>query len=177
MPTEGEELASRLNNNDSRNELLLSTSAEDLNPASPPYASTSTLNRQRKPDGLYADYPPSPPYRSQTSLKMQHMGSLGDRDEKDRIVDLNDDDDGASSSNYHNKGPSVHYKEGMTTPGYHYDHTRPPSLAPTDDEGSDSEDYDWSDEGDLGEQEAKFEQRMGFKQKRKGWGFKRLVAL
>lgn len=176
MPTGGEELASRLrptptNDNDSRNQLLLSTSAEDLNPASPPYASTSTLNRQRKPDGLYASYPPSPPYRSQTSLKMQAMVSPGDRDEKDHAVDLNDDS--GSSSHYHNKGPSVHYGEGITTPGYHYDHTRPPSLAPTDDEGSDSEDYNWSDEGDLDEHEAKLQQKMGFKPKRKGWGFKR----
>ena len=39
-----------------------------------------------------------------------------------------------------------------------------------------SEDYDWSDEEDLVDEEAKFEKKMGVKTKREGWGFKRFVS-
>lgn len=49
----------------------------------------------------------------------------------------------------------------------------PPSLAGTDEEYED-DDYDWSGEEDLVDEEAKFEHRMGVKRERKGWGFKRL---
>ncbi|KAK7054887.1 hypothetical protein VNI00_003350 [Paramarasmius palmivorus] len=48
----------------------------------------------------------------------------------------------------------------------------PPSTTGTDEEENES-DFDWSGEEDLGDEEAKFEQRMGVAQKRKGWGFKR----
>ncbi|KAJ3760988.1 Mechanosensitive ion channel-domain-containing protein [Lentinula raphanica] len=50
------------------------------------------------------------------------------------------------------------------------------SLAGTDDE-EDESDYDWSGEDDLVDEEAKFEQQMGVKPKRTGWGFKRIITL
>lgn len=48
-----------------------------------------------------------------------------------------------------------------------------PSAAGTDDEYEEDSDYDWSGEEDLVDEEAKFEEQMGKKPKRKGWGFKR----
>jgi len=48
------------------------------------------------------------------------------------------------------------------------------SIADTDD-GEDDEDYDWSTDEDLIDQEAKFEQQMGMKKRRKGWGPRRYV--
>lgn len=53
----------------------------------------------------------------------------------------------------------------------------PPSVATTDDEGDeDDEFYDWSDEEDLVDEEAKFENKMGTTdKKKKTWGPKRWV--
>ena len=48
-----------------------------------------------------------------------------------------------------------------------------PSAAGTDEEYEEDSDYDWSGEEDLVDEEAKFEEQMGKKAKRKGWGFKR----
>ena len=53
--------------------------------------------------------------------------------------------------------------------------SRAASLAGTDDENDGDEDYDWSDEEDLIDEEAKFEKHMGVKVGKKGWGFKRYV--
>ncbi|KAG6918222.1 hypothetical protein DXG01_015815 [Tephrocybe rancida] len=90
------------------------------------------------------------------------------------------------SSNDANKPrPTVHYTDdhgNITTPAPAYVRTdtfdgmssRASSIA-TDDE--DSEDYDWSGEEDLVEEEAKFEERMGVsKPKSKGWGIKRTIT-
>jgi hypothetical protein len=54
-------------------------------------------------------------------------------------------------------------------------HSRASSVAGTDDE-DDGSDYDWSGEDDLIDEETKFEERMGIKQKKKGWGPKRFVT-
>ncbi|KAJ7579082.1 Mechanosensitive ion channel-domain-containing protein [Mycena floridula] len=77
--------------------------------------------------------------------------------------------------------PSIHYDQAVNAAPTNYHPTgfdtpsRPASLAGTDDELED--DFDWSGEEDLVDEEAKFEQRMGIKQKRKGWGFKRILTL
>lgn len=54
------------------------------------------------------------------------------------------------------------------------DNSRPSSVAGTDDEESD--DYDWSDEEDLVDEEAKFEQKMGKPDKRERHCFKRCLS-
>ncbi|KAF8897125.1 Mechanosensitive ion channel-domain-containing protein [Infundibulicybe gibba] len=82
--------------------------------------------------------------------------------------------------------PTVHYQDSPThpaAPAYHarYDSgdllsSRPPSIAGTDDE-DEPEDYDWSGEEDLVDEEAKFEERMGVKQKPQGWGPKRILTI
>ena len=48
-----------------------------------------------------------------------------------------------------------------------------PSVAGTDEE--DSDDYDWSDEDDLVDEEAKFEQKIGKTDKRRRHWFKRYL--
>ncbi|KAJ7087215.1 Mechanosensitive ion channel-domain-containing protein [Mycena belliarum] len=72
---------------------------------------------------------------------------------------------------------TVHYPADVHR--QHGHHSAPQSAASsvvgTDDE--EDADYDWSGEDDLVDEEAKFEERMGNKKKRTGWGFKRIVTL
>ncbi|KAJ7124777.1 Mechanosensitive ion channel-domain-containing protein [Mycena crocata] len=77
---------------------------------------------------------------------------------------------------------SVHYPADIAVPRHTEDHeyhsapgSAASSIAGTDDEGDN--DYDWSGEEDLVDEEAKFEERMGNKQKRTGWGPKRILTL
>ena len=72
----------------------------------------------------------------------------------------------------------VHYPSDLDLPPVH----RPaiirvdsdaPSVAGTDEEYEEDSDYDWSGEEDLVDEETKFEEQMGKKPKRKGWGPKR----
>ncbi|KAF9452011.1 hypothetical protein P691DRAFT_661968 [Macrolepiota fuliginosa MF-IS2] len=56
-----------------------------------------------------------------------------------------------------------------------YASTRASSFAGPEDD--DSEDYDWSGEEDLVDEELKFEKQMGVRPKSEGWGPKRIVAL
>ncbi|KAF8211527.1 Mechanosensitive ion channel-domain-containing protein [Mycena galopus ATCC 62051] len=78
------------------------------------------------------------------------------------------------------KTRSVHYPADIvppphiTDPDHHSVHSAPSSVAGTDDEGE--EEYDWSDEDDLVDQEAKFEERMGNAPKKTGWSFKRFLT-
>lgn len=51
--------------------------------------------------------------------------------------------------------------------------SHPPSIAGTDDE--DYDDYDWSDEEDLVDEEAKFEQKMGKTDKLERHWFRRYL--
>ncbi|RDB20512.1 Mechanosensitive ion channel protein 9 [Hypsizygus marmoreus] len=163
---------------------FLSTSSEDLHVSSPPYrpvASSSHLNLL--PEGL----PPSPAYASTTRVHEMPDERAGFRH---IIKTLDDDDPDPRPDGYDTKSsrPTVHYPDTVNrgvgpAPGYYrtdstdFMSSRPSSIAPTEDE--DSDDYDWSGEEDLVDEEAKFEERMrgGGKTKRKGWGFKRIVTL
>ena len=108
----------------------------------------------------------TPPYRSRTNL--------GEGDEKPANSPASGD--GLLDEKVPQKG--VHYPSDLETPTIH----RPaiirvdsdaPSVAGTDDEFEEDSDYDWSGEEDLVDEEAKFEEHMGKKPKRKGWGSKR----
>lgn len=149
---------------------FLSTSSEDLRAASPPYrreASSSNLHSTLEvPEGVYA-YPPSPAYHSSVDMSEPPP----EVDEKVPIDDVK-------------AKPTVHYVDSNTarpaglvqaSSSRFQDEvsSRPPSIAGTDDE-EEEEVYDWSGEEDLVDEEAKFEERMGKKQKNKTWGFKRL---
>ncbi|KAI0028303.1 Mechanosensitive ion channel-domain-containing protein, partial [Vararia minispora EC-137] len=98
----------------------------------------------------------------------------------------------------HKQKPSVHYPDDIATPTYRYaSHgsdiptfdtenpmgpsgrklERQNSIATDDgDDDEDHNDYDWSADEDLGEEEAKFEQRMGKNTRPKGW-FRRLLSM
>ncbi|KAI0260914.1 Mechanosensitive ion channel-domain-containing protein [Gloeopeniophorella convolvens] len=147
--------------------------SDDFQPAlpSPPYkkfASSSNL--------VLEDYPSqTPPYRSNTDLHLM--------DEKHR------DDDSDHNDSKATPRPTVHYHEDVrapatpprlgsespSRPGFGF-HSRQSSLAGTDDEDDESEDYDWSGEEDLVDEEAKYEQKMGVARKRTS-GFRHILSL
>ena len=108
----------------------------------------------------------TPPYRSRINLSERDERPADSPTPEDRIFD--------------EKAPlkGVHYPSDLTSPPVH----RPamiridsdaPSVAGTDEENEEDSDYDWSGEEDLVDEEAKFEEQMGKKPKRKGWGPKR----
>ncbi|EIW82487.1 hypothetical protein CONPUDRAFT_54256 [Coniophora puteana RWD-64-598 SS2] len=73
--------------------------------------------------------------------------------------------------------PTVHYPDqlaGDPSPGLYFNsppaHSRAPSLAGTDDEDFEQDDFDWSGDEELEEEEAKFEKRAGVKVYRRRWG-------
>ncbi|KAF5388099.1 hypothetical protein D9615_000037 [Tricholomella constricta] len=149
---------------------LLSTSTEELTISSPPYrliASTSNLHEELQSPAYYAP------------VKVPDMSNEKKATVTDELESPLSDLDTTKSR------PTVHYVDGQNrtippAPGYTRTDSadalssRASSIA-TDDE--DSEDYDWSGEEDLVDEEAKFEERMGIKAKRKGWGIKRLITL
>ncbi|KAJ3841228.1 Mechanosensitive ion channel-domain-containing protein [Lentinula raphanica] len=183
----------------------LSTSSlddHDHDVASPPYrpeASTTSLTGQElllNPNHPYSHYPPSPAYRSQPNMSDEvHLEgdrhATGDakwegelRDTKHKVhypesIDLEPipvvSGDVSPAANRANMKleeiPSRDFnRSGTNSPADAI------SLAGTDDE-EDESDYDWSGEDDLVDEEAKFEQQMGVKPKRTGWGFKRIITL
>ena len=97
----------------------------------------------------------------------------------------------SSDSQLDEKHADDHPSKGKHTAAVHYvDMDEPPrlnrfdtfptasrasSIAGTDDEDSD-DDYDWSGEEDLVDEEAKFEQAMGVKKKQRGWGCARCAV-
>ena len=92
------------------------------------------------------------------------------------MADAEEFDESSGSSPLERKQPTVHYPEEVKAPPATYFpeemHSRPVSIAATDDEYGD-DNYDWSGEEDLNDEEAKFEERMGVKQKDKRWTFQR----
>ncbi|KAJ6567253.1 Mechanosensitive ion channel-domain-containing protein [Mycena vulgaris] len=130
---------------------------DDL-PASPPY------KRQPSRPNLIPDSHPSPSPSYRSALIMPGTGEPELSDEKGK-----------------NKA-SVHYTTSVHEHDrdHEHEHQSAPhsvasSIAGTDDEAE--ADYDWSDEEDLVDEEAKFEERMGTPKKRTGWGFKRIFTL
>lgn len=75
--------------------------------------------------------------------------------------------------------PSVHYHEDIISPpatGSHLGFPKSDSRQSSDDEDEEDE-FDWSGDEDLNNEEAKFEKKMGIKIKSPGWGIIRLVTL
>ena len=112
----------------------------------------------------------TPPYRSRVNLAERDEKPTGIPMPEERIID--------------EKTPlkGVHYPSDLDSLHTH----RPaiirvdsdaPSAAGTDDEYEEGSDYDWSGEEDLVDEEAKFEEQMGKKQKQKGWGLKRYTLI
>ncbi|KAG6881263.1 hypothetical protein C0995_002474, partial [Termitomyces sp. Mi166 len=144
---------------------LFSTSAEELVLTSPPYrpvASTSNLHEE--------DLPPSPAYYPSANhmpVEEKRKSLLVDPEPsppKPRPTVHYGDDDGNVQAPVYSRGSTLDLISSRS------------SIMTTDDE--ESEDYDWSGEEDLIEEEAKFEGRMGgSKPKARGWGIRRIITL
>ncbi|KAL4259158.1 EF-hand domain-containing protein [Pleurotus pulmonarius] len=151
--------------------LHFSPSADDLNNAalpSPPYRrdpSSSNLHLHNIP-GLspYAIHDQESPAYASRSTVMVNEKSHFVKDEPPLK-------------------PSVHYPEDVRgqAPGYFREDSiamlssRPASIATTDDE-FDEDEFDWSGDEDLRDQQQDYQRRIGNKPKPKGWGFKRIIT-
>lgn len=162
-------------------EVLVATSQEELptsSIASPPYKSVASSPNLRfllpGENNHYAEYPPSPDYQSPSRINLLEEDLMRQKDQahqsqkKETFVEDE------------RQKPSVHYSENIKPFQYagmrqdsvgDYMSSRASSIAGTEDE--DSEDYDWSGEEDLVDEEAKFEKQMGVKSKLRGWGPRR----
>ncbi|KAG6813928.1 hypothetical protein H0H92_005777 [Tricholoma furcatifolium] len=143
-----------------------SASAEDLLLSSPPYRSTASVSNLHEEHHLLPSPAYSPPLdKSMTPEKRTTPDSTSDVD-KPRPTVRYADNDGKITT------PAPVYSRSSTIELI----TSRASTMTTDDE--ESEDYDWSGEEDLVDEEAKFEERMGsakMKAKR-GWSIKRIVT-
>lgn len=136
---------------------------------------------------LLEDHPEhSPAYRSRSNLDLP--ANMADHEKDLKAVDLTEDD--PQSANDTKRKPSVHYQDEIPSPvpnsarplftRFESTYTdggsgsRTPSIAGTETD-DDEEDYDWSGEEDLVDEEAKFEQQMGVKKKQRSWGPRRYV--
>ncbi|KAG8218341.1 Mechanosensitive ion channel-domain-containing protein [Butyriboletus roseoflavus] len=80
--------------------------------------------------------------------------------------------------------PTVHYAEELDhAPSAQYVNTPPklesraPSFAGTDEDDGDREEFDWSDDEDLADEEAKFEKQMGVNLRARRWTIWRLFTI
>ena len=143
------------------------------------HAATSDTKSQTRPSlELDTDTTQSGHYAGETLVAGRHKGKAPAHDDGQNIAVHYPDD----------YGGMLH---AMPSPGYpdpHYPKIMKPELprsfsgisdgyagsTVTDDENDEDEIYDWSDEEDLVDEEAKFEQKMGAKPtKKKGWGPRR----
>lgn len=159
---------------------LFSTSAEDIPSSlpSPPYRrDPSRLNLYL---GAYPEE--SPAYKSTSNVDLYtEMSSMVDKKHEDH----HGDSDG--EEHLRQSAKTARFEDDLPSPGHsippfkrtdsEFDFTRSPrsrspSIAETDD-GED--DYDWDAEEDLVDQEARFEQNMGFR--KESWGFRKYVPM
>lgn len=155
---------------------------DDLQPAlpSPPYkkvASSSNLAREYDQQ--------TPPYRSNQNLPLMSDSEYAARaDEKRRESDERRHE--LEHAAGHRPKPSVHYPSEMPAPTYRTMsgnapttideenpfrptlHSRTSSFA-TDDGSDNDDEFDWSGEEDLADEEAKFQQQMGTRTRARGW--------
>jgi hypothetical protein len=163
------------------------------NIASPAYKSRSNLD-------LSMDAPSTNEERGQNGPRLSHDD---DSDEKAELREQLQNETPESVENDEGKNtaatgkPVVHYRDDVQHVEGSYANTpaatntpslplyepaadgpssQPPSIAGTDDEGEEDE-FDWSAEDDLADEEAKFERQAGIKRKQHGWGFKRSVLI
>lgn len=99
--------------------------------------------------------------------------------------------DAAPAIAHASKPSRVHYPSEVQNTTEHVHHPTPGPLAQensgsatpsvidvTDDEEHfEAEDYDWSGDDDLVDEELKFEEKLGNREHRSGWGFKRIMTL
>ncbi|KAH9482890.1 Mechanosensitive ion channel protein Msy1 [Psilocybe cubensis] len=165
-----------------------STSADDM-------VQGILKNPNRGPAGLdlreyqaAANFPLSsqaPPGYISRDISSSSLNNVIQQEKRDQLhsdtvdISLNDHDD-----HKHRPPKIVQFPEGfdkptplpypLSTHDSDIMSSRASSIAGTDD---DSEDYDWSDEEDLVDEEAKYSKQMGSKPPRRGWGFRRIISL
>ncbi|PIL36859.1 transporter [Ganoderma sinense ZZ0214-1] len=156
---------------------LFTTNEDVTNPLpSPPYrrvASTSQIFVESYPEA-------SPAYKSRSNLNLSDVDMSSDSrlDEKRHDSHVSEHDNDSRGKH----AIQVHYQDALASPPVHrfepefVPASRASSIAGTDDE-DDDEDYDWSGEEDLVDEEAKFEHAMGVKKTERKFGFIKLVTL
>ena len=143
----------------------------------------------------FHDPHPSPPYRTipiSSNIVLDDFQGLQSPMYR-RRVDLMDDEnyDGkydvhktespGDQANIVDAKSTVHYPVDVHQPLWYappMPNTIAPSMIRTDEEHKDEEDredYDWSVDRDLNEQQVKFEKQMGINCKPQGWGFTRCI--
>ncbi|CAL1701610.1 unnamed protein product [Somion occarium] len=150
---------------------------------SPPYKRVPSSSQF-----LLEEFPEqSPAYRSRSNLDLsssmlidrpqdrKHDGLDDDRDrDRDpRLKSVHYHDDEAQSSMPPSARPAFTRLDSNLSLG---GGSRTPSIAGTETD-DDDEDYDWSGEDDLVDEEARFEQQMGVKKNASTWRFKRFITL
>lgn len=159
------------------------SSTDDLNSPlpSPPYRPFATSSQVALDFNSAQD---SPAYRS-----MVNLGLMADYNTENALADDKSSayiDNGRPGDEYvqaTRAKPTVHYptdvslREGLAyqkIPNMPPIDSRASSVASGDERDEDEvEEYDWSAEEDLEDQEAQFEKQMGVKAKPQGWGPKR----
>ncbi|KAH7931366.1 hypothetical protein BV22DRAFT_1027599 [Leucogyrophana mollusca] len=169
---------------------IFAASSEDFDVAfrssplpSPPYrpvASTSQVALDSYPQD-------SPAYRSRINLMADYENSGYSKSAQEPASASSSRRPSETDSNSKHPGgqkPTVHYPDNVNTghvPTYINSppkiESRASSIAGTDEEEEEDEEYDWSGDEDLVDEEAKFEKKMGVKLKPQGWGVKRLFTL
>ncbi|KAG2345149.1 hypothetical protein BDR05DRAFT_909272 [Suillus weaverae] len=126
-------------------------------------------------------------YPSQESFAYHSQANLMSNDEKNvsRSPQSNRQQSGdshpsdASVTQTGTQKPSVHYRDDVNSPpatGSYLGFPKSDSRQSSDDEDEEDE-FDWSGDENLDNEEAKFEKKMGVKIKSRGWGIIRLVTL
>ncbi len=136
---------------------------------SPPYRRVPSTSQV-----LIESYPEaSPAYMSRSNVNLTDVDISSDSRLDEKRHDSQDYDHGNGSRGKH--AIQVHYQDALASPPAHrfepefVPGSAASSIAGTDDE-DDDEDYDWSGEEDLVDEEAKFEQAMGVKKTERRFG-------
>jgi hypothetical protein len=118
-------------------------------------------------------------YRSQVHLMSNYEKNVYRSPQSSRQESGDSHPSQASITQIGTQKPSVHYHEDVISPpatGSYFAFPKSESRQSSDDEDEEDE-FDWSGDEDLNNEEAKFEKKMGVKIKSRGWGIIRLVTL
>lgn len=138
-----------------------------------PGSSTSQLVLDRYPSQ------DSVAYRSQVNLMSDYEKNVHKSPQSSRQESGDSYPSQVSITQAETQKPSVHYHEDVISPpatGSYLGFPKSDSRQSSDDEDEEDE-FDWSGDEDLNNEEAKFEKKMGVKIKPRGWGIIRLVTL
>ncbi|KAG0699854.1 Mechanosensitive ion channel-domain-containing protein [Suillus ampliporus] len=116
-------------------------------------------------------------YPSQESIAYRSRDVESPRQSRKEGGDSHPSEAGATRTG--TKKPSVHYHEDVDSPPATGSYFNFPKVDPhqSSDEEDEEDEFDWSGDEDLDNEEAKFEKKMGVKIKPRGWGIIRLVTL